>query len=164
MPETRIEFSSDDTTLVGTCFRPERATGKLPTIVAADGWCYTKEVVQPHIARIVNEKGVQFRGFDYAGLGESSGERRQHLDSCKQISDYPNALTYVENRDDVNPAKLTDFDFSYSGGHVIILAAIDPRVKAVVSVVPGVDNYADMKRVHWGRADNLQTLIGLVRG
>ncbi|KIW10054.1 hypothetical protein PV08_11830 [Exophiala spinifera] len=89
-------------TTVGTLFHPDGATGKLPTVVAAGGWCYTKKIVLPHIARIVNQKGIQFLGFDYAGFGESSMDRRQHLDPWKQISDYRNALTYVESRDDVD--------------------------------------------------------------
>lgn len=148
MPETRVEFPSDGETLVGTLFRPDGAHGKLPTVVAAGGWCYTKEIVLPHVARIVNEAGVQFLGFDYAGFGESSGQRRQHLDPWQQISDYRNALTYVESREDVDPDRLGAFGISYSDGHVLILAAIDSRIKAVVSVVPVVDGHANMKRVH----------------
>ena len=146
--ETRVEFPSDGETLVGMMFRPDRAEGALPTVVAAGGWCYTKEIVLPHIARIVNEAGVQFLAFDYAGFGESSGKRRQHLDPWKQISDYKNALTYLEGRDDVNSDQLGVFGISYSGGHVLVLGATDPRIKAVVSVVPVVDGYATMKRVH----------------
>lgn len=34
-------------------FRPDEATGPLPTVMAAGGWCYTKEIVLPHVARII---------------------------------------------------------------------------------------------------------------
>jgi pimeloyl-ACP methyl ester carboxylesterase len=146
--ETRVEFPSDGEMLVGTLFRPDGAEGPLPTVVAAGGWCYTKEIVLPHVARIVNELGVQVLTFDYAGFGESSGKRRQHLDPWQQISDYKNALTHVEGREDVDADRLGAFGISYSGGHVLILAATDPRVKAIVGVVPVVDGYATMKRVH----------------
>jgi pimeloyl-ACP methyl ester carboxylesterase len=149
--EQRVEFPSDGEVLVGTLFRPEGASGPLPTVVAAGGWCYTKEIVLPHVARIVNEGGVQFLAFDYAGFGESSGERRQHLDPWQQISDYRNALTFVEGRDDVDRHRLGCFGISYSGGHVLILAAADPRIRAVVSVVPVVDGHATMRRVHGER-------------
>src|SRR3546814_6692591 len=37
---------------------------------------------------------------------------------------------------------------SYSGGHVIILAAIDERVKTVISHVPVIDGYENMRRIH----------------
>ncbi len=117
-------------------------------MVAGGGWCYVKEIVLPHVARIVEEQGVQFLGFDYRGFGESSGDRRQHIDPWEQISDYKNALSYAEQRDDVDAARLGAFGISYSGGHVLILAATDPRVKAVVSVVPVVEGFENMRRTH----------------
>jgi pimeloyl-ACP methyl ester carboxylesterase len=146
--EQRVEFPSDGETLVGTLFRPDGAEGPLPTVVAAGGWCYVKEIVLPHIARLVANQDVQFLGFDYAGFGESSGARRQHLDPWQQISDYRNAITYVETRDDADADRLGVLGISYSGGHVLILSAIDPRVRAAVSIVPVVDGYNNMKRVH----------------
>jgi uncharacterized protein len=146
--ETRVEFLSEGETLVGTLFRPNGVDGPLPTVVAAGGWCYVKEIVLPHVARIVNEAGVQVLGFDYRGFGESGGARRQHIDPWMQISDYKNAITYLERRDDVDADNIGAFGISYSGGHVLILAATDPRVKAVVSAVPVVDGYMNMKRAH----------------
>lgn len=146
--EERVTFNSDGETLAGTLFRPDNAKGPLPTVVAGGGWCYVKEIVLPHVARIVNELGVQFLGFDYRGFGESTGGRRQHIDPWQQISDYKNALSYVETRDDVDPARLGAFGISYSGGHVLILAATEPRLKAVVSVVPVVDGWENMRRAH----------------
>lgn len=146
--EQRVEFPSGEETLVGQLFRPDGASGPLPTVVAAGGWCYTKEIVMPHVARFVNEAGVQMLNFDYAGFGESSGKRRQHVDPWQQISDYRNAITYAESRDDVDVDKIGVFGISYSGGHALILAATDPRIKAVVSVVPVVDGYTTVKRNH----------------
>jgi pimeloyl-ACP methyl ester carboxylesterase len=146
--EERVEFTSGGETLVGTLFRPDDAEGPMPTVVAAGGWCYVKEIVLPHVARIVCNRGVQVFGFDYRNLGESGGARRQHLDPWMQIEDYQNAVTFLERRPDVNSDRIGAFGISYSGGHVLILAAIDPRIKAVVGVVPVVDGYANMKRVH----------------
>ena len=148
MHEQRVTFTSDGETLVGTLFRPEGATRPLPTVVAGGGWCYVKEIVLPHVGRIVAERQIQFLGFDYRGFGESSGARRQHIDPWEQISDYKNALTFAEHRDDVDPDKLGVFGISYSGGHVLILAASDPRIKAAVSVVPVVEGYDNMRRAH----------------
>lgn len=146
--EQRVEFVSEGETVVGTLYRPDGAEGPLPTVVAGGGWCYVKEIVLPHIARVINTAGVQFLGIDYRGFGESGGERRQHVDPWMQINDYRNALTFLERRDDVDADALGVFGISYSGGHVLILAATDPRVKAVVSVVPVVDGYMNMKRAH----------------
>lgn len=56
-----------------------------------------------HIARIVNDGAVQVLAFDY---DETSSARHQHLDPWQQISDYRNALSYAESRDDVDPVRL----------------------------------------------------------
>jgi hypothetical protein len=37
---------------------------------------------------------------------------------------------------------------SYSGGHALILAAIDPRVKSIISQIPVIDGYENMRRAH----------------
>lgn len=149
--QQNVKFASDGETIAGVLFRPDGAKGKLPTVVCAGGWCYTKEIVLPHVARIVNEGAVQVLAFDYAGFGESSGTRRQHLDPWQQISDYRNALTYAEARDDVDPSRLGCLGISYSGGHVLILAAIDPRIKSIVSIVPVVDGHNNLRRAHGER-------------
>ncbi len=65
-----------------------------------------------------------------------------------QIRDYQNALSYLESRDDVDAERLGAWGISYSGGHVLILAAIDPRVQAIVSQIPVIDGYRNMRRVH----------------
>jgi alpha/beta superfamily hydrolase len=98
--------------------------------------------------RIVSDGAVQVLAFEYAGFGESSGARRQHLDPWQRISDYRNALTYVESRDDVESSRLSCLGISYSGGYVLILAAIDPRLKSVVSIVPVVDGFNNLRRAH----------------
>ncbi|NKY31341.1 alpha/beta hydrolase [Nocardia gamkensis] len=146
--EERVTFHSDGETLVGTLFRPHGVQGPLPTVVAGGGWCYVKEIVLPHVARIVAEQQVEFLGFDYRGFGESSGERRQHIDPWEQISDYKNSLSYVETRDDVDARQLGVFGISYSGGHALVLAATDSRIKAAVSVVPVVEGFDNMRRAH----------------
>jgi dienelactone hydrolase len=56
-----------------------------------------------------------------------------------QIRDYQSALSYLERREDVDENRLGAWGISYSGGHVLILAATDPRVKAVVSQIPVVE-------------------------
>jgi len=146
--EHDVDFVSRGEVVRGTLFRPDGAEGALPTVVMAGGWCYVKEIVLPHVARIVNAEKIQVLGFDYRGFGESDGTPRQHLDPWMQIEDYQSAISYLETRDDVDADAIGAFGISYSGGHVLVLAAIDPRVKAVVSVVPVVDGYMNMKRAH----------------
>ncbi|GAB3570396.1 alpha/beta hydrolase [Amycolatopsis endophytica] len=148
MLERRVEFHSEGDTIVGTLYRPDGREGPLPTVIGAGGWCYTKEIVLPHVARIAGRDDVQFLAFDYRGFGESGGQRRQHIDPWAQIQDYRNAVTFAERLDEVDENALGAFGISYSGGHVLILAAIEPRLKAFVSVLPVVDGYTTLKRCH----------------
>ena len=65
-----------------------------------------------------------------------------------QIRDYQNAISFLQTRAEIDPERLGAWGISYSGGHVIVLAATDPRVKVIVSQIPVVDGYENMRRVH----------------
>jgi fermentation-respiration switch protein FrsA (DUF1100 family) len=114
----------------------------------AGGWCYVKELRQPQYAEEFVRRGFAALIFDYRYMGASDGEPRQHIDPWQQIEDYRNAISYVETRADLDADRIGAWGISYSGGHVIVLGAIDPRVKVVVSNVPVVDGYETMWRVH----------------
>jgi hypothetical protein len=58
------------------------------------------------------------------------------------------AITAAEKREDVDENRIGVFGISYSGGHSIILSAIEPRAQCAVSVVPVIDGYDNMKRMH----------------
>ena len=114
----------------------------------AGGWCYVKELVLPEYARVFADAGIAVLAFDYRNFGESDGEPRQHIDPWAQIEDYKNALSYLETREEIDRHRLGAWGISYSGGHVLIVAATDPRVKCVVSNIPVVDGHLTMKQVH----------------
>ena len=117
-------------------------------MVLAGGWCYVRELVMPYYAEAFAAAGISALVFDYRNLGVSDGDNRQHLDPWAQVRDYQNALSYLETTDGIDADRLGAWGISYSGGHVLILAAIDPRVKAIVSQIPVVDGYRNMRRVH----------------
>lgn len=147
MQREDVEFISEGAVVRGW-FYPAAHDGPAPTVVLAGGWCYVRELVMPTYAEAFASAGISALIFDYRNLGVSDGEPRQHLDPWAQIRDYQNALSYLESRDDVDPSRLGAWGISYSGGHVIILAATDPRVRAIVSQIPVVDGYRNMRRVH----------------
>jgi cephalosporin-C deacetylase-like acetyl esterase len=142
-----IEFISEGTKIRGWYYAPD-GPGPHPAVALAGGWCYVRELVMPYYADNFAAKGIGALVFDYRNLGVSEGEPRQHLDPWMQIRDYQNALSYLEGRDDVDSDRLGAWGISYSGGHVIVLAATDPRVKVIVSQIPVVDGYRNMRRVH----------------
>jgi uncharacterized protein len=142
-----IEFASEGTTCRGWLFVPD-GEGPFPAVALAGGWCYVRELVMPYYARAFAEAGLAALVFDYRNLGVSDGEPRQHLDPWGQIRDYRNALSFLERRGDIDADRLAVWGISYSGGHALILGATDPRVKCLVSQIPVVDGYENMRRAH----------------
>ncbi len=142
-----VEFKSLGTTIRAHLYLPT-GPGPHPVVVMAGGWCYVKELVQPEYARVFAAAGVAAFVFVYRGFGTSDGEPRQHIDPWAQIEDYKNALSWVETRAELDAKRIGIWGISYSGGHVLIVAATDPRVKCVVSNIPVVDGWRTMQSVH----------------
>jgi uncharacterized protein len=147
MERIDVEFASEGTTVRGWLYLPE-GDGPHPAVVLAGGWCYVRELVMPYYAQEFAERGIAALVFDYRNLGVSEGVPRQHLDPWMQIRDYQNAVSFLTTRPEVDADRIGAWGISYSGGHVIVLAATDPRVKVIVSQIPVVDGYENMRRVH----------------
>ncbi|MDX6597951.1 MAG: uncharacterized protein QOE87_1838, partial [Gaiellales bacterium] len=143
-----IEFKSAGETVRGWLYTPDDATGPFPVVVMAGGWCYVKELVQPHVAQQFADTGLAAILFDYRNFGSSDGARRQHIDPNAQVEDYRNAISFAETLDELDPDRIGVWGLSYSGGHALILGASDPRVRCVSAQIPVVDGYRNMRRVH----------------
>jgi uncharacterized protein len=143
-----VEFQSGGETVRGWLYVPDGAAGPVPLVVMAGGWCYVKELVQPHYAERFEREGLAVLLFDYRNFGASDGARRQHIDPVAQVEDYKNAISYAETLPEVDAERIGVWGLSYSGGHVLVVAATDPRVKCVSSQIPVVDGYRNMRRVH----------------
>src|SRR6059036_471516 len=135
MVSKEVSFLSGGDTVRGDLYLPP-GNGPFPAVVLAGGWCYVKELRQPRYAEAFVAKGIAALVFDYRRLGASDGTPRQRLDPWDQIEDYQNAITFLEERAKVDGDRIGVWGISYSGGHVLILGAVDPRVKAIVSNVP----------------------------
>lgn len=147
MRQETVRFDSEGVQLEGLLFAPD-GDGPFPAVVMAGGWCYVKELVQPRYARAFADAGFASLIFDYRGFGGSAGEPRQHLDPWGQIADYRNAISYIEGREDVDGGRLAAWGISYSGGHALIVAAVDSRVRVTISIVPVVEGLETMRRAH----------------
>ena len=145
--ERQVEFLSKGVKMRGDLVLPEGA-GPFPLLVMGGGWCYVKEIVMPHYAKAIVEKGVAVLMFDYRCMGASAGEPRQHIDPSAQIEDYKSAITFAETLAEIDANRIGVWGISYAGGHVLVVGATDPRVKCVVSNIPVVDGYENMRRVH----------------
>jgi fermentation-respiration switch protein FrsA (DUF1100 family) len=143
-----VKFKSGGDTVSGWLYTPDDGDGPYPVIVMAGGWCYVKELVQPHYAEMYADAGFAALLFDYRNFGSSGGSRRQHIDPQMQLEDYRNAVSFAESLDEVDAGRIGAWGLSYSGGHVLILGATDPRVKCIASQIPVIDGYRNMRRVH----------------
>lgn len=142
-----VEVPSAGETLAGLLYLPD-SDGPHPGVVLAGGWCYVKELAQPDFARVFSRHGIAALIIDYRTFGGSTGEPRRHIDPWAQIEDYRNALSYLADRDEVDGDRLGAWGISYSGGHVFILGAMDPRVRAVCGVVPVIDGWDNLRLSH----------------
>ena len=149
--ERKVEFNSCGDKVSGVLITPDDATGPFPLVILAGGWCYVKEIVMPYYAKAFADIGVACLLFDYRNFGESEGMPRQHINPWGQIEDYRNAVSYGRTLDEINNDKIGIWGISYSGGHVIITASLDPRVKFAISTIPVVDGFPTMRRCHGER-------------
>ena len=159
--EKKVEFYSKGVKLRGVLRMPE-GKGPHPILVLAGGWCYVKEIVMPTYAEQLAAVGCASLRFDYRFLGESEGEPRQHLDPWAQIEDYRNALSFAAGLPGVDKERLGVWGISYSGGHGLILAAIDPRVRCAICNIPVIDGYESMRLVHGFGKGRLTALLKLI--
>jgi fermentation-respiration switch protein FrsA (DUF1100 family) len=142
-----IVFPSGDSYCAAWLFLPDGAspTARVPGVAMAHGLGAVKEMYLEFFARNFAEAGIAAVLFDYRHFGASGGEPRQRVAPNDQIEDYRSALTCVSLQPEVDADRLGVWGTSFSGGHVLHVAAYDPRVKAVVSQVGAMDADAIMK-------------------
>ncbi|MAA74317.1 MAG: acetylxylan esterase [Salinisphaeraceae bacterium] len=143
-----IEFkTSDGLTLRGWLFTPDQGKGPFPCVVMAHGFSAVKEVFLERYAEIFSEAGLACVVYDHRNFGASDGEPRLESDPWLQVQGYRDAITFAELHPQVDAERIGVWGTSYSGGHVLPVAALDKRVKAVVSQVPFISGKANIRRV-----------------
>ncbi len=143
-----IEFKTQDgVTLKGWRYLPDRLSGKAPTIVMAHGFSAVKEMYLDKFAEAFAAAGLAALVFDNRNFGASGGEPRQEIDPWRQVSDYRDAITFAETLPETDAARIGIWGSSYSGGHVLVVGAIDRRVKCVVGQVPLISGHRNARRL-----------------
>jgi fermentation-respiration switch protein FrsA (DUF1100 family) len=113
----------------------------------AHGFSAVKEMYLDSFAEAFAAGGLGALVFDNRNFGASDGEPRQEIDPWAQVRDYRHAITYAQTRSEVDPDRIGVWGSSYSGGHVLVVAAIDRRVRCVVAQVPLASGYQNIKRL-----------------
>ncbi|MEX0942914.1 MAG: alpha/beta fold hydrolase [Pseudomonadales bacterium] len=169
-----ITVWSEGTRLAADLFTPDAhvAGEQRPGILLCHGWAGPKSQLSKTYAPYFCEAGFVCLTFDYRGwydsdarlvtmepqpLVEADGYMtvrarpiREVVDPLDQNRDIHNALAYLLELGCVDPARVGLWGSSYGGGHVIYVGGTDPRIKAIVSQVPGMgqapgeDGFADV--------------------
>jgi uncharacterized protein len=142
-----IEINAEGTILRGWFYTPDRQSGKAPAIVMAHGFSAVKEMYLDRFAEHFCAAGLAAVVFDNRNFGASDGQPRQEIDPWTQVRDYRHAITWTRMQREVNPERIGVWGSSYSGGHALVVGAIDRRVKCVVSQVPLISGYRNIQRL-----------------
>lgn len=149
-----VAFGSGKETCAGWLYRP---AGDRPNacVVMAHGWAGVREARLDAYAERFAAAGIAALVFDYRHFGASTGEPRQLIGIRLQHADWRAAIGFARRLDGVDPAKIALWGTSFSGGHVIELAAADSGIAAVVAQCPATDMRYALLRVPPGNAIKL---------
>lgn len=113
--------------------------GGRPCVVMAHGVGGTRDAGLEPFAEAFADAGLDALLFDYRCFGDSTGEPRQLGIPARHRDDYRAAVAFARGLDGVDPGRIVLWGTSWSGGHVIYVAADDPRIAAVIAQTPDVD-------------------------
>ena len=144
------------------------ATARTPGVVLGQGWAGTHFSIEKYGARFAERglvaMVIDYRGWGssdgFISQSQSTVSRsdpepkrddnrianvkadvvlkRTRLIPLKQVEDYRNAISYLQGEPGVDPDRIGIWGSSFAGGNVIVVAALDSRVKAVVGQVPSI--------------------------
>jgi uncharacterized protein len=110
-----------------------------PCVVMAHGLGGTRDGGLMPYAEGFAAAGLDVVLFDYRGFADSTGSPRQLVSHRRQRQDYHAAITAARQMPGVDPDRIVLWGTSFSGGHVVVVAARDKRVAAVISMTPAID-------------------------
>jgi len=140
-----VEFTSEGRVLRGWHYHPAGAD-QAATIVMAHGWSAVKEQYLDRYAEVFARSGFGVLLYDHANFGASDGQPRQEADPVLQRRGYRDAISFAQTLPEVDASRIGIWGTSYSGGHVIEVAAVDRRVRCVVAQVPTISGYQSALR------------------
>ncbi len=112
---------------------------KPPVVVMAHGFGGQRWMRLPAYAETFAKRGMAVFVFDYRGFNDSEGEPKFYINPSRHIEDWKAAIAYVRTLDIVDGSQMALWGTSFSGGHVIPVAAADQQIRAIVSQVPFTD-------------------------
>jgi hypothetical protein len=159
-----VRFFSEGVQCFGRIFAPKAGAvdAKAPAVVLAPAWSETAASIEKYAARLA-ARGIVAMAIDYRGWGRSGGFlyladpirvddrqrfsqhtakvriRRKRLIPAEQVIDIRNAISFLQGEPGVDRARIGVWGADMAGGHAIVAAASDVRIKAAVAQTPVVD-------------------------
>lgn len=121
-------------TLAADMYMPKDATGKLPAIAVSGPYGAVKEQSSGLYAQHLAEQGFLTLAFDPSFTGESGGKPRYSSSMDINTEDFCAAIDYLSCCNQVEPNCIGILGICGWGGIALNAAALDPRIKATVSV------------------------------
>jgi Dienelactone hydrolase and related enzymes len=136
----------------GDAFSGERGR---PCVVMAHGIAGTRDSGLLPFAEAFAEAGLDVLLFDYRSFGDSTGEPRQLGWPPRHREDYQAAVEFARGLDGVDAERIVLWGTSWSGGHVVYVAADDPEIAAIVCQTPDLDGVRTLREISryadWGQ-------------
>jgi dienelactone hydrolase len=156
-----VRFYSEGIECGGRLFTPKdfSVDGKVPAVVLAPGRGETASAIEQYAAYFAS-RGLAAMAIDYRGWGRSGGfvhtaepvytdDRlrfsqmtarvriyRKRIAPQQQILDIRNALYFLQGEPGIDRARIGVWGADLAGGHALVVAATDARIRAVVAHTP----------------------------
>ena len=163
----RIPTASGDD-LEAWVYQPD-GHGPHPAVIMAHGFAGVKAGgLEPFAERFCRE-GFTAIAFDYRHWGGSSGEPREVTSIPLQREDYRTVINWAAANPEIDAKRIFIWGTSFSGMHVVEIAATDVRLRGAIAQCPLVDGLAGTKNVpltrllrllSLGSLDKLGSLVG----
>lgn len=183
-----VTFVSESVQCYGRIYLPKGFTpeSRAAAIVLAPGWAETAASIDKYAARFAGH-GMVAMAIDYRGWGRSGGFlyladpvrwddrlrfsqhtarvriRRKRLSPEAQLLDIRNAMSFLQGEPGVDRARIGVWGTDMAGGHALIAAATDARVKAAVGQVPIIDGHDVPRKAFAPSPETQAELVRLAR-
>ena len=144
MSTTEVRFAANGLQLAGRVYMPA-GDGPHPLVILAHGFSALMDMGLADYAQVFQAAGLACLSYEHRNFGASEGQPRHEIDPWQQVADMRDAVSYARTLPGIDPERIGLWGTSFAGGHVLVVGALDRRVRCVVSQVPLVAGYDTLR-------------------